>query len=162
MVKRTTDGLLLRENAGAPLFGVFMCLVTIVFAVLSFGNFKNAGHDQPVGRALTCVLFLFCAYNASIESTFSITRRSGRMQIKRRVLWVAVHREEYPLEAIDGVFERRTRFSDSLELRLRDGRKKAMTLIGSYRSLKAQAALMNDFINSIRNEPRTTNHELKQ
>jgi hypothetical protein len=139
--------LVIREKNAHGWVVVVVCMADLI--VLLLGTWRNVT-GQVVIAAFVSTYFLLLGSYACIESTFFISRRPARLQIRRRLGRLAI-RQEYSLDAIQEVFELKTVRGNSLKMRLHNGGTKRLTLFGEFKSLDCHVSAMNHFLQSIRN-----------
>jgi hypothetical protein len=132
-------------------------IVSSVFWLAAIASFLWVLLASPIrhdpSRVTSAILiflywFLWGLYG-SVESTFCVSRPSGSLEIRSKVLWFSF-KHVYSVNEVSHVSERKTMKGNGLRMQLQSGKKKALTLFTEYVSLEAQVTAINYFIHAAR------------
>jgi hypothetical protein len=149
-IEQTADQTVLRENPVyvAAIFPIAISLLPIAVWV-----------GVPESRSLSVLgvlfglvgftMFFATGLSALVTSTFCISRASGTLRIKRKLLWWAREKEYFANDVLT-VFEDHTIKGNRLMMRLRSGQVKRFTIYAEYAALDAQAGIVNSLLHEAR------------
>jgi hypothetical protein len=149
-IEQTADQTVLREN---PVY--FAAIFPIAISLLPIAVWVGV----PESRSLSVLgvlfglvgftMFFATGLSALVTSTFCISRASGTLRIKRKLLWWDREKEYFANDVLT-VFEDHTIKGNRLMMRLRSGQVKRFTIYAEYAALDAQAGMVNCLLHEAR------------
>ena len=149
-IEQTADRTVLRER---PVYAA--CVVPFAISFLPVAMWiasPDFRTTSVIGISVALIgfaMFFATGLSALVTSTFCISRASGTLTIKRKLLRWSIEKE-YSANDILTVFEDRTIKGNRLIMRLRSGQVKRFSIYGVYAALDAQAGMVNGLLHEAR------------
>jgi hypothetical protein len=149
-IEQTADRTILLEK---PLY--LSTIIPFAFALvpiaawIGFQGYRNLGAMGVVMGLFITAMFSAVALSGLVTSTFSISRASGTLGIKRQLLWWS-REQEYSVNEILTVVVDRSIKGNRLSMQLRSGQVKRFNLYMVYAPLEAEAGMVNQLLHAAR------------